>query len=222
MKRRAALAKESRPKRQKVSPNQLATTQMIVRQELRKKTDWKYTDHGQASQNMTAAGTVVSLLSNLTRGDAGTDNFEGNIVRPQAITLKYFCHTNEARNCFRVLIFQWFDSSVPNPADVLQNVASPFGPVSPVNVTNKSYVKILYDRTMQFAPTASDGAGNIVGEAVFNDTVYIPGKRLRQVRYNATANVPQDGCLYVMYISDDVLPPHPQITWYGRVTFADQ
>lgn len=222
MKRRAALAKTPAPKRQKTR-SQLAMTQEIVRQEIRKNTDWKYTDHGLAAQNVTSAGTVVPLLLNLVRGDGGTDNFEGNVVNPQALTLKYYAHTSELRNVVRVMIIQWFDAAVPIPAGILQNVALNFGPISPTLVTNKEFIKVLYDKTHQMAPTSSDGAGAINGEGIIDPvTVYIPGKRLKPVRYQSGANVVQDGALYILYISDDLLVPSPQITFYSRVTFSDK
>lgn len=195
------------------------TVQAIVKNELRKKTDWKYTDVGLAGQNVTSAGTISALYVNAVRGDLGTDNFEGNIVVPQAVTLKYFCHTSEIRNVVRVMVFQWFDSTVPVPAGILQNIALPFGVVSPTLVTNKDFIKVLYDKSHQFAPTAGNP---VTGEGTTDPvTIYIPGRKLKPTRFQSGLNVVQDGALYILYISDDLVVPSPQITWYSRITFAD-
>jgi len=78
MKRRASLAtSQQRPaKRQK---SQLAITQEIVKKELRKNIDWKYTDNSAVVTNVSSTGTITSLLANLIRGDAGKDNFGGTL-----------------------------------------------------------------------------------------------------------------------------------------------
>lgn len=214
MKRRATAAKKPRAiKRQK-------TTQAIVVAELRKHTDWKYTDWGLSGANVTSAGTIASLYQNLIRGTNGQDQFVGNIVTPQAITLKFFAHTSELRNVVRVIVFQWFDDGVPTVAGILQNPAIPFGCISPILVSNKEFIKVLADQSFQMAPSAGNP---ITGEGVTGPhTIYIPGKRLKPTRWQASANVVQDGNLFILYISDDLLPAHPQITWYSRVTFSDK
>lgn len=220
MKRRAALStSQQRPaKRQK---SQLAVTQEIVRKELKKKVDWKYTDINANSTNVQTTGSITSLFSNLVRGDTGLNAFDGNIIRPQAITLKYFCHTSTVRNAVRVMLFQWFDSATPVIAGILQNGGAITATLSPILVTNKSYIKVLYDRTHQFAPTAG-GDTTVTGEGVTDcQTVYIPGKRLRTVRYNSSTNVVQTGNLFLLLISDDAAIPSPQINYYCRVTYSD-
>lgn len=219
MKRSALASSQQRPAKRPKS--QLAMTQEIVRKELRKKTDWKYADNSLTAANVLNTGTVYSLYANLVRGDAGVNAFDGNILRPQGITLKYFIHTSQVRNVVRVILFQWFDSATPVASGILQSTASGTACVSPILVTNKSYIKVLYDKAHQFAPTAGDNTG-IYGEGVTDPvTVYIPGKRLRPTRYNSTTNVVQEGHLFCLIISDDALVPSPQITLYSRVTFSD-
>lgn len=220
MKRSALASSKQRPaKRQK---SQLAMTQEIVRKEMRKKADWKYADISTAAANVTSTGTIVSLFANLARGDTGLNDFEGNTFNPQAITMKYFMHTSQVRNAVRVMLLQWFDSVTPALTGILQSGSIAIACVSPINVTNKSYIKVLYDRTHQFAPTAASGTDSINGEGIIEPvTVYIPGKRLRQVRYNATSNTVQTGNLYLLVVSDDAITPSPQITYHCRVTFTD-
>lgn len=187
----------------------------------RKKTDWKYTDINANSTNVQTAGSITSLLGNLVRGDAGLNNFDGNIVMPQAITFKYFIHTSTLRNAVRVMLFQWFDSVTPVIAGVLQSSASITATISPILVTNKGYIKVLYDRTHQIAPTAG-GDTTVTGEGITDcQTVYIPGKKLKPVRYNSSTNVVQTGNLFLLLVSDDAAVPSPQINYYCRVTFSD-
>lgn len=221
MKRRAALASsQQRPaKRQK---SQLALTQTIVRKELRKRIDWKYTDHSQSVTNVTSTGAITSLLANLVRGDAGKDNFGGNMITPQAITLKYYFATQQTYNSCRIMVFQWFDSATPAVTGIIESNATHIGTIAPILITNKSYIKVLYDQTHLLAPTAMDGAGNVGGFGITQPVkVYIPGKKLKTIRYNSGTNVVQDGNLYVLLISDDAITSYPFVTWYSRVTFSD-
>lgn len=226
MKRQRSSSANSRMAKKPRYQRQDATVTAVVRKELRKKTDWRYADYSLTATNVQNAGTVYSLYSNLVRGDGGLNNFDGNLIRPQAITMKYFIHTSTVRNAVRVLLFQWFDSATPVTTGILQTNTSGLATIAPTLVTNKAYIKVLYDRTHQFAPTAShgDNGGNTVidGEGVTDPvTVYIPGKRLRVTKYNSSTNVVQEGNLYLLLISDDAVIPSPQITLYSRVTFSD-
>lgn len=63
-------------------------TQEIVRKELRKNTDWKYTDVYLTASNVLTSGTITSLYTNLVRGDAGLNNFDGNTIKPSGLLVK--------------------------------------------------------------------------------------------------------------------------------------
>lgn len=219
--KRAALKEKGRPAKRARPQSQLAMTQTIVRRELRKKTDWKYTDNSSVVTNTSSTGAITSLLANLTRGDAGKDNFGGNTITPQAITFRYFWTSNQTYNSCRLIIFQWFDSSTPVVSGILETNATTTATLSPTLITNKQYIKVLYDETHIIAPSAS-GDTTVLGYGVSPCVkVYIPGKRLKPIRYNSTANTVQDGNLYVLCISDDSLASYPAVSWYSRVTFSD-
>lgn len=221
MKRRAALAKQPSAKRQRTDQNQLAMTQTIVRRELRKHTDWRYADISAASLAVYSTPQINSLYANLTRGDAGLNNFQGNVIQPQALTIKYYAETAQAFNVLRVLVFQWFDSATPALTGILQSGTTGIALCSPVNITNKQYIKVLYDKTHMLAPTAGDAA--IVGNGTIDPvTIYIPGRRMKNTRFNASTAVVQDGNIYIMFLSDDSALGTVNVTYHARVTFRDQ
>lgn len=196
------------------------TVQAIVQKELRKKTDWKYTDHS-ANGSVSSTGTVTSLFANLTRGQLGIDNFLGNTVTPQGLLFKYYYTTNQTYNSCRILVFQWLDAATPVPAGILQSTATGYATISPTLVTNKEYIKVLYDKTHVIAPTAGGDTTPIGLGTSDCIKVYIPGKRLRKVRFNSGTNVVQDGNIYVLAISDDAVISYPGLYWYSRITFSD-
>lgn len=219
--KRAALATKKAPsaKRQK---SQLAITQEIVRKELRKKMDFRYTDAYAAPTNVSSTGAVYSLLTNLVRGDAGKDNFQGNLITPHAITLRYFWTTQQTYNAVRLMVFQWYDASIPAVNGVIEDNATTLATLSPVLITNKQNIKVLYDETHVLAPTAS-GDTTVLGYGHSDGIkVYIPGKKMRPIRFNSTTNTVQEGNLLMLVISDDAVVSYPQLSYYSRVTFSDQ
>lgn len=206
--------------RRKVPRTSQSTVSAQVKKELRKQTDWKYCDQTLTAVGVSSTGAVYGLLNTLVRGHAGLNNFDGNIIRPQAITFKYYWNTDQAFNTVRVLIVQWNDVTIPTPGSILQAIGTGLGTISPVNINNKSFMKVLYDKTHILAPTAGD-ASTAYGEGVVYDQVYIPGKRMKPIRYNATSNTVVTGNLYLLQISDDSIATFPTIHWYSRVTFSD-
>jgi len=210
----------SGPNKKPRMQRQNATVQAVVRKELRKKTDWRYADWSVSASPIYSTANIVNIFQNLTRGDAGLNNFQGNDIQPQAITMKYYCETAQPFNTIRVMLFQWFDSAIPALTGILQSGVTGIALVSPTLVTNKKYIKVLYDKTHMLAPTAGDAS--IVGNGTIEPvTVYIPGKRLRTVRYNATTNTVQDGAIYLLLVSDDAALGTVNFTTFVRTTFSD-
>lgn len=223
MKRQRSSSTSNKSSKKPRYARQDATVTAVVRKELRKKTDWLYCDYAVTNNAIYNNSQPASLLANLSRGDAGINQFNGNIIRPQAITVKYFAQTAQAAyQALRVIIFQWFDSATPALSGVLQNDATTLALVSPTLITNKGFLKILYDQLHTCALTAADGTtlGNGLVHPV---TVYIPGKRLRPIRFpsSGATPTPQDGGLFVLALSDDQALGTINLTLYSRITFAD-
>lgn len=197
------------------------TTRAIVRQEINRRVDLKYTDFGTLAFNIGTGGVMSSVFFNMSRGDQGRNQFEGNWIRPTGWLFRYYMHTSEIRNCVRILLFQWLDATVPVASGVLQDISAGWGVISPTLVTNRNYIRVLYDRTHQIAPQAGN-AGTLGGEGISPVVkVWIPGKKLQKVRFQSGANTVQRGDLYVLAISDDVILPQPQLTFWSRVTYSD-
>lgn len=181
--------------------------------------DIMYTDVSGAG-GVTNAGTMVSLLSSISRGDNGINNFRGNTINPWSLRFKYYWSTTQSYNAVRVLIFQWFDATTPALSGIVQSVATGTATISPMLVTNLQYIKVLYDGHHMIAPTAADG-GTVLGEGVACADVYIKSKKLKPIRFNSGTNVVQDGCIYALLLSDDAVVSYPQCVYYSRIAFTD-
>lgn len=221
MKRKADAPKSRKgyTKRSRSSDYMASVARSEVRKEIRKQADWLFTDVS-GSGGVSSTGTIVNLLNSANRGLNGLNSYGGNTINPSGLRLKYYWSTDQVHNSVRVLLFQWFDATVPVLAGILQSTTTGQATISPMSTTNLQYIKVLYDGHHMLAPSAADG-GSVLGSGTASADVYIPGKRLKQIKYNSTSNVVQDGCLYMLLLSDDTVLSFPQCTYYSRLTFTD-
>lgn len=201
------------------------SVQQIVRKEVARQGDLKYTDVSQQNQSVTSSGTVLSTTANLVRGDTGLNGFDGNTITPRGLTVKYAFNTNQSHNQVRVLCFQWFDSAVPTLSGIVQTNATGLATLAPILVTNKDYIKVLYDQSYIIAPTAgvpdTTVLTSIYGQGTCNGKFYIPGSRMKKIRFNSNTNTVQDGHIYILLVSDDSAPTYPAVNLYSRLSFYD-
>lgn len=204
----------------------LASSTPVIRAEvsrqIRAKGDIKYTDVSTSFTDISSAGIIISATSNLVRGTAGIDNFLGNNLTPTGFSGKFiFTSAQQTFAVCRVLVFQWFDASVPTLSGILQNsISSPQVVLSPVLVTNKSQMKILWDQNYYISPPSAD-AGVVFGQGGLAGKFYIPGSRLRKLKANSSTNAIQDGGIYVLYLSQDSTAAFPSFAMYNRLSFMD-
>jgi len=208
-----------RPRVMKAAPAAVVTS--TVRREMRKNADVKYTDVSALLSNITYTGSIVSATTNLVRGLAGIDNFQGNIITPVGFTGKFTFSSGVNNNAVcRIMVFQWFDASVPTLAGILQNTTTGFATMSPVLVTNKSQIRVLFDRSY-YVNVEAGGDTTSIGNGGITSKFYIPGSRLKKIKYNSTTNAIQDGAIYTLYLTDDNTANFPQYAFYNRLSFTD-
>lgn len=221
MKRKADAPKTRKgySKRSRSSNYMASVARSEARKEVRKNQDWLFTDVS-GSGGVSSSGTFVNLLSSANRGLSGLNGYSGNTINPSGLRVKYYWSTDQSYNSVRVLLFQWFDATTPALSGIVQSTTAGQATISPMMTTNLQYIKVLYDGHHMLAPSAADG-GSVLGQGVASADIYIPGKRLKQIKFNSTTNVVQDGCLYMLLLSDDSVLSFPQCTYYSRLTFTD-
>jgi len=181
-----------------------------------KEVEYKVTDSTTTAGNVTSTGTVVNLLASLTRGDDYINNFLGNRINPAGIQVRYAFRSGDPSNIMRVLIFQWMDSTTPVVSGILQTPATC---QSAILVSNRTNINVLHDRIYQGSETYAGALSYF--DSVPSKSVYIKGKNIFPVEFQAGANTIQKGGLYMLLISDSGAAVHPTASWYTRVTFAD-
>lgn len=196
-----------------------------VARQLRQHADLLATDFYSAAFNVTDAGTVTSALSSLIRGDNGFNNFAGNQIIPTSFRLKFTTSIPGLSAVFnstvRVMVVQWFDASVPTPTGLIQAVGGPQSTLSPPSTTNKDVMTVLHDKLYPLNPQSGNGTAQ--GLVNTSRQIYIPGKRLKPVKFNSTTTAIQDGGIYILYISSTAAAGSvfPAMVSYSRVTFTD-
>lgn len=229
MKRRAYLAElENQPPLKKTmlvrSPAMSLAQTQAVRREVNRQIARKQ-DYKQATRTVATTvdwnGTVYNLLNNMARGDGSVDNFEGAHISPKTIHARVQLAAYDATNIFRLILFQWSDSSTPVTSGVLDPalVGTAYAPVGYRNWTNRHVYKILVDRTIQLQNTAYLTGGN--GNVITFDMFY-KGKKLRNVYYASASATIQKGGLYLLCVSDSSVAQHPGITFTCETVFTDE
>jgi len=194
--------------------------QTVIYKTPKPKLDVRYTDTSFSNGAISSSGTFQSCLAQLIRGDAGFNNFQGNNIVPVYLQVDYYWNTNQTHNSCRFMVFQWFDATTPVLGGIVQSGVTGIGTISPTLVTNKPYIKLLYDDKFIFAPTAG-GDTTVIGQGVHSGCAFIPTKKLKPIRFNSTTNTVQDGNIFVLMISDDIAPTYPACTFYSRLAFTD-
>jgi len=194
--------------------------QIVLYKAPKPKLDVKYTDTSLVNSGVSSSATFQSCLVSLIRGDAGLNNFQGNNIQPIYLQVDYYWNTNQVFSNCRLMVFQWFDATVPVLSGIVQNAATGVGTISGTLITNKPHLKVLHDDKFIMAPTAGDGSTSI-GNGIHQGSCFIPQKKLKTIRFNSSTNFVQDGNIYVMVVSDDIVATFPAVTFYTRLAFTD-
>lgn len=176
---------------------------------------------GVADTNNTGS---VNLISNIAQG-VTLNTRVGMVVRPNYLKLKYAgtAHSSSANNVdptlVRVIAFQTRQSDlatvVPTTANVLENVGTGAGPISPMNdiALSAGQYKILHDQTHR--------VDNGVGQTYFGKML-IPASKLNNIHFNGSAgtNVAQ-GAIYLLVISDLATANAPSLMYGWELSYDD-
>jgi len=200
-------------KRARLTPQ--ANLRAVVKSEIARQGDKKYTQDSSAAASIDYSGTVYNLLTNLTKGD-GTTNFNGSSIDPQSLQVRYAWNgTVTSFNVVRTIIFQWFDTTAPTPAAVLASVGNAQAPLSPLNIQNRPIMRILSDSLDAM------NANLTTFPIVMPKKVFVPGKRMKRVMFQPVNAIVISGGLYLLAISDDAVTDFPDFQFFSELRYTD-
>lgn len=165
-------------------------------------------------------GTVFSLLANLARGDNSLNNFRGDSLTPLSLKFRYALQGVDQPQNMRVIIFQWFQSSVPSPAGILDTpnsfLGTPLAPFSDKQFDNRKTYKILYDKLVGLTNT---GAGD--SNVTHVEDVFLPMSAFKNIEFVYNSASPQTGGVYLCVVSDSAAVSHPSILYVSAMICSD-
>jgi len=169
-----------------------------------------------------ATGYILDLMTPLSRGDGGTNNFEGSKIIPKSLKIRYQVGATDINNLVRVILFQWDKDSVgaaPVPIDILTAAAlgTSLAPLSARHWPPVHYT-ILYDKLIQMQNNAgfSGGLGTTVAREIF-----IPGSKLKPIYFDPNSYTQTQGAIYMLYVSDSLAIGHPTVLTGWDMPFTD-
>lgn len=223
MKRNASsniITNPSAAKRPKLSQTQTAAVRQEVTRQLAKKADYKQTAQRDiAATGVPNTGYTIDLLNALSRGDNGVNNFEGTSIDVKSLKIR--CHTiaQDGTQCMRIIVYQWFDAGAPSGTDILNSTSmgTVTAPLSPRTWPTTKF-RILHDELFQLQNTATFVGG--LGTDHVSE-IYIPGRKIQRIDFNAGTAVPQRGALYMLAVSDSGALNHPALYSAWEIVFTD-
>jgi len=197
----------------KLTPAQQSEVARMLSSQLKQNIETKVT-YVAGSSTYSNSGTIVDLFSNLIRGDLPLNQFQGSLVKPSGLRVRFTWSTNQSFSTVRTLIFQWKDATVPLPSGILNSTGSVQSPNSPLFWTNVHKIHVLYDKSHALKPRVASGY-----DACYLDTGILGG--LSTVQFAVSSTNPQMNGIYMLLISDDALVSFPACTWYSEIRFTD-
>lgn len=217
----AIIRKTPKAKRQLTyPPNVDMIVERKVKRALDKKTDWRITDVSVVNAALSTGGLIYDLQSNLSRGDADFNNFEGNTIFPKWLEIRWDIRnqaTVAVADTFRIIVGQQIGgASIPTVANLMQVQTPGIAALSAFNNDFKQAFRILHDQVVNV-----DNYENGVISNVKNDKIFIPGWKIRQIDFNAGSAVPIRGGLFYCVIANNT-PVTASCThaFYGRIKFS--
>lgn len=142
----------------------------------------------------------------------------GDKITVTSLQLKCWFTTIGVSNVVRIIVFKWFDNTVPTVAQILETVGDERAPISPLNHDDKVRRKIFLDTTF----TIVDQQDTEI--RYYNAFIDLRkrGERISAVHFDAGATTGL-GIFYVLFVSNEATGSggEPLIRYYIRTNFTD-
>jgi len=187
-----------------------------VQSELKKYIEPKVTYMTFGAQ-VSANGTIVSLTQNLTQGDTAINNYTGYRIKPTSLKIRMSVSSDQTFSTVRMIVFRWLDSVFPLPTGIVVNTGTGFSAHSPLSWVNNTKIQVLADEFIALKPRAASGYDNVCRTINCNlgrgPCIMLPT--------GSSGATPQMNGLYVLCITDDLIPSQPAFVWYSELIYTD-
>lgn len=167
----------------------------------------------------------MQQVSGIAQGDTDSDR-TGDRVMLKKIYLRWNLVGYDTYNFVRFMVFQWKPDNLisPIPGDILLPGSS--GAIdftSQYNHDKRQMYKIMYDKVLT---TVGDGSQTSLTVYPYQSnfihynkkTLIIPNKQLQYDGGSSTIGTNQ---IYVMAVSDSLVPTHPLVSYTMKILYTD-
>lgn len=208
MKRLAKKIEKSLSERQRKAVSKIATRLDNQREEKR----YKFTN---VVGEMLDSGSF-NHLSATSQGDGDAGYRQGDKIRAYQMALNYSIdgNTATANSIARVVIFQWYDVSVPSLTTLLQDATTIQGKFGQFRTDTSKMYRVLYDKIYPIhCVSASD------------NQIYFRKDRIKRfnkiIQYHGGGSTIGDGQIYSFVLSDKTTGSCPQIDMQFQLRYTD-
>jgi len=208
---------------------QQVALQTVKRREARN-ADIKYTQDYSGAINVTRAGVVGDMFTNMVRGDGVLNNYEGGRITPISIEFNYHVdftacieETGVSYTGLRFILFQENGPTVNQEVGQFMNLGLSSS-TSVLALKNRDYPeknwRILYDSGPITFCTTPGFAGDS-GSAIQSGSIMVSKWNLRPVYYGDDVGFPSRNALRYLVWSDSDLSPNPIFNAQIGIKFTD-
>lgn len=192
---------------------------IAVRQEL------KYFQYATAGIAVSASPTIISSPFLIPQGDTDQSRDGDRLMWAGKVDLRVeaIIGSSDPYNNVRLILFQWHPNSTPAVEDLLLDGPSEAPDLfSQFNHDKRQEYKILFDKTWKLVGNGSSASvpytqASTTGIKRFKISLK---KARKQVQF-AGGGTTGTNKLYLMYMSDSAVTPHPSISYTTKVFFRD-
>lgn len=195
-------------KKRNVQPSK--TFKTMVLKVLRGNIEPKYITASTTAQTVDWLGGLNSF-TDIVQGSAQTQRV-GDELRLKSIDLRYQIACADTTQCMRIIVFQWFQNTVPTVNNILYSNGTAQAPFGALNFEQRRNYRILYDRMHSL---------DIITEIQNGVHVRIWKIPKRNIVFTTTGTTVGNNKCYIYFISDSSVAPHPTLTWQIRVNYTD-
>lgn len=215
-KKKQAGSKSARNRRGRKGPTK--SVKAVVETALKRTAEKKYVDLTRAiSASMT--GQILSLCSTVLIGTGSVGNRIGNKIELTSIQARGQIGLADATNKVRMIVFQWAhnaNAAFPVITDILDNVAyvGSYPVFAPYAFNNSGSFHVIKDKTYVLDNTSRQ---------TIHWKFKIKASRIpmRKLTYDNISNRPIEGEVFILWISDSGVAPHPNVDYISRAYYID-
>lgn len=189
----------------------------VVKSELKKEIELKWYDRLSTGSEGSTALTAINPTTSMVRG-TGVNNYIGSSIKPISLEIRgQLIAVDSPANTMRMIIIQ--DKTTTSTGPTLGTLLSSIGPpiYAPFSKDFSDTYTLIKDKVFLLRNDGSSSAAFVP----YNFRYFIKGKRLRQIKFTTSTGAPDAGHIWICFVGDSAVSPHPAWGMITRLNYTD-